>query len=162
MSRWRNLHRKHRQWQALQSWERTTLLQFAFLLPITWIGLRVLGFARMRRFCESALPSSPNLPVLEHNVHLAQAQRYAALAAIAARHGLYSANCLHQSLPLCWLLRRKGLPAQLKIGVKPNMRDFQAHAWVEVEEGVPLKQTDVGYQCFSDGNNMRSSKAISN
>ena len=45
-------------------------------------------------------------------------ERCAELAAIAARHGLYRANCLHQSLALCSLLRRDGLQTRLRIGVE--------------------------------------------
>lgn len=61
---------------------------------------------------------------------------------MAARHGLYRANCLHQSLALCRILRREGLPARLRIGVKKNMRTFQAHAWVELE-GTPLGRQSI-------------------
>jgi transglutaminase-like putative cysteine protease len=40
------------------------------------------------------------------------------------------AQCLEQSLTLYVLLRRRGVPADLKLGVRP--RPFYAHAWVEV------------------------------
>lgn len=41
------------------------------------------------------------------------------------------ALCLEQSLALTWLLRRRGVPAELRVGVQP--RPFYAHAWVEVD-----------------------------
>jgi hypothetical protein len=47
------------------------------------------------------------------------------------------ALCLEQSLALTWLLRRRGVPAELRIGVQP--RPFYAHAWVEVG-GAPLNE----------------------
>ncbi|MBK6360783.1 MAG: lasso peptide biosynthesis B2 protein [Comamonadaceae bacterium] len=62
--------------------------------------------------------------------------RYAELTAIAARHGFYPANCLHQSLALCRLLRRLGAPSHLRIGVKKGTGSLQAHAWVEVNDCV--------------------------
>jgi hypothetical protein len=40
------------------------------------------------------------------------------------------ALCLEQSLALTWLLRRRGVRAELRVGVQP--RPFYAHAWVEV------------------------------
>lgn len=40
------------------------------------------------------------------------------------------ALCLEQSLALCALLRRRGVPAEFRLGVKPL--PFVAHAWVEV------------------------------
>lgn len=47
------------------------------------------------------------------------------------------ALCLEQSLALTWLLRRRGVPAELRIGVQP--RPFYAHAWVEMD-GRPLNE----------------------
>jgi hypothetical protein len=47
------------------------------------------------------------------------------------------ALCLEQSLALCYLLRRSGLAAELRVGVQP--RPFQAHAWVEVD-GAPVAE----------------------
>lgn len=41
------------------------------------------------------------------------------------------ALCLEQSLALTWLLRRRGVRAELRVGVQP--RPFYAHAWVEVD-----------------------------
>lgn len=65
------------------------------------------------------------------------AQRCAALTGIAARHGLFPGNCLPQALVLQDLLHRRGLAAELRIGVLPGSNPLQAHAWVELE-GVPL------------------------
>lgn len=45
------------------------------------------------------------------------------------------ARCLEQSLALTRLLRLRGIPAELRFGVRPH--PFAAHAWVEVE-GEPL------------------------
>jgi transglutaminase-like putative cysteine protease len=47
------------------------------------------------------------------------------------------ARCLEQSLALYVLLRRRGVPAQLRIGVQPY--PFNAHAWVELS-GAPLNE----------------------
>jgi hypothetical protein len=66
------------------------------------------------------------------------AHRVAVAGAFYPRRAL----CLEQSLALCLLLRRRGVPAQLRIGVQP--RPFHAHAWVEVA-GRPLQEPpDVG------------------
>ena len=47
------------------------------------------------------------------------------------------ARCLEQSLALYILLRRRGVPAELKLGVQPF--PFNAHAWVELN-GAPLNE----------------------
>lgn len=57
--------------------------------------------------------------------------------ALAAAFYPRRALCLEQSLALCWLLRRNGIAAELRLGVQP--RPFQAHAWVEVD-GRPLAE----------------------
>ena len=39
-------------------------------------------------------------------------------------------TCLYQSAAECLVLRRYGVPATLKIGVKNGSGDIEAHAWV--------------------------------
>ena len=45
-------------------------------------------------------------------------------------------NCLEQSLVLCWLLRRRGIAADLRIGARKDSDRFEAHAWVELNSQV--------------------------
>jgi hypothetical protein len=47
------------------------------------------------------------------------------------------ARCLEQSLALFVLVRRAGVPAELRFGVRPY--PFLAHTWVEVD-GAPLNE----------------------
>jgi hypothetical protein len=47
------------------------------------------------------------------------------------------AICLEQSLTLYLLLRHRGVPAELRIGVQPY--PFHAHAWVECD-GEPINE----------------------
>jgi hypothetical protein len=116
-----------------------------FLLPAVWLRIRLSGFHKARRAAELELPSGPVQP---EQAPMDFAQRCAQLTAIAARHGLYQANCLHQSLALCRLLREKGLPARLRVGVRKNAQPFQAHAWIELE-GIPLGQQSIAeYEAF--------------
>jgi hypothetical protein len=61
------------------------------------------------------------------------ARRVSVAAAFYPRRAL----CLEQSLALYVLLRRRGVNAQLRLGVQP--RPFFAHAWVEVD-GVPVAE----------------------
>jgi len=59
---------------------------------------------------------------------------------VAARHGVYSATCLPQSLTLWWLLRRQGIESDLRFGARKEAERMEAHAWVELD-GVPLNDT---------------------
>lgn len=69
----------------------------------------------------------------------------AALVALTARRVALAgafyprrALCLEQSLTLFVLLRRRGIDAQLRLGVQP--RPFYAHAWIEVG-GRPISES---------------------
>ena len=46
-------------------------------------------------------------------------------------------RCLTRSLCLRWLLGRRGLPAQLRLGVAREADGLLAHAWVELQ-GQPV------------------------
>lgn len=134
-----DLRRKLNQWRELLPWERRVLSTLFLLLPITWLTLRLFGFNRARRLAEFDF-STKSIAV--EQTQILKAQRYAELTVIAAHHGLYKANCLHQSLALCRLLRHCGLPARLRIGIQQNAKPLKAHAWV-VLYGVPLGRQSV-------------------
>lgn len=51
-------------------------------------------------------------------------------------------RCLMQSLVLCGVLARRGVPSSVVIAVRPGS-DFGAHAWVELD-GRPLLPTGEG------------------
>lgn len=53
------------------------------------------------------------------------------------RYSFHEATCLPASLLLWWLLRRRGIAADLCIGARTLTGEFEAHAWVEFE-GVVL------------------------
>lgn len=134
---WSKVLRRFSRWWALSPWERWVLVRLVVLLPQVWVGLRVAGFVRMHRWAENGKSSGSRAGMTflagpdDSILH-----RYAELTAIAARHGFYPANCLHQSLALCRLLRRLGAPSHLRIGVKKGTGSFEAHAWVEVNDCV--------------------------
>ena len=56
---------------------------------------------------------------------------------IATRHTPFRATCLSRSLLLGWLLRRRGVASDLRIGVRLTNGVLDAHAWVECS-GVPV------------------------
>lgn len=58
----------------------------------------------------------------------------------AAHNVLPAGNCLTRSLCLQWLLRRRGVPTDLRIGVQLANGQLLAHAWVEYG-GHPLNDT---------------------
>lgn len=132
--------RKHpgrvRRFLALSPADRKVLLGAFFLLPLTAAGLRVIGYRRLRGFFESLLPGPPSVALDRVGDPCDAARRAAQMVDAAAREGLRSGTCLERSLVLWWLLRRRGIPAELRIGARKNASIFEAHAWVELDGAV--------------------------
>lgn len=59
---------------------------------------------------------------------------------VAARRGMARGTCLTQSLTLLRLLQREGMMGQLRIGVRLQAGQLDAHAWVEVD-GQPVNDS---------------------
>jgi hypothetical protein len=102
------------------------------VLLATRAYLKARGFgrsvARARRL--AARGSGPGLTP-------AEVERTAYHVAVAGAFFPGRAVCLEQSLALYVLLRRRGVPAELRLGVQP--RPFYAHAWVELH-GEPVNE----------------------
>lgn len=66
------------------------------------------------------------------------------LVSMAARLHLLSMTCLPRALTLRWMLSRRGIPAQLQIGMSKSPAGVYAHAWVEVGEAAIGEPEDIG------------------
>lgn len=116
-------------------------------LPVTGAFIRAIGFQRTSKVWARFSGSVPLRPSSAQD--MTDAQALARLAAIAGRRGPIAVTCLRQSLVVRAWLRRRGLDAQLKIGVKKNGAALDAHAWVELD-GVALAQPDLSHLPFSE------------
>ena len=132
------MQRWHRFWQ-LSGYERGVVLEAAGGLLATWLGLRLAGFRRWKNVL-AALAPSPNTTARQANASQPSqrdaAQTIARMAAAATRNFFFNTNCLEQSLVLWWLLRRRGIAAELRIGARKEFERFEAHAWVEADSAV--------------------------
>lgn len=140
------------QWRSLAPWERRLLLWLAILLPLIGAAVQLLGYARSRALLER-LPRPSEGATRAHTAASTAdtAQRIARLVSVAANRGPYRATCLRQSIALWWLLRRRGIAAELRIGVRKDEGELQAHAWVE-HEGRALNDprgVTRGYAAFT-------------
>ncbi|MDE3108598.1 MAG: lasso peptide biosynthesis B2 protein, partial [Acidobacteriota bacterium] len=63
---------------------------------------------------------------------MAIASAMARSEAAAARHLPLKLTCLDRALTLWWLLRKRGIAAELRIGGRKKSGEFEAHAWVEL------------------------------
>jgi hypothetical protein len=122
-----------------------SLLAAAALMPVFWLGLRLLGLPRFQARLQRSRVTR------DAAMTLADIQALGELVNIAARHTLGPRTCLTRSLLLGWLLRRRGVESQLRIGVRLANGVLDAHAWVECA-GVPVNdRPDVGTQFASFG-----------
>jgi hypothetical protein len=134
-----------RQFASLSRSQQRTLLASAAWMPLFALSLRLLGLAR----CQSLLYRTPMRPRLDA-MPLDQIRAIGTAVNIAARHA-FPARCLTRSLLLVWLLRRRGVRADLRIGVSTAGGSFRAHAWVECD-GVPVNdRPDVASEFASFG-----------
>ena len=108
--------------------EKTVLLEALVLLPVARLGLRALGLRRMKDALALGRRCSLEGSILG-DAEIARARRVARLVDVAA--GFIGGNCLARSMVLAKILGGKGIPAQLRIGVRSGERGIDAHAWVE-------------------------------
>jgi hypothetical protein len=120
-----------RRLRALPAPDRSLLLRAWAALLLVDLGLRTLGYARLRRCLERGWPPTRK-PSSDPETVARTVDR-------AARHHLYPMRCLQRSLALEHLLRRSGHAAGIRFGVRRAGADgeLSAHAWVEVD-GRPL------------------------
>lgn len=131
-------------WQKLRqltSQECLLLAQALVVIPLLGLGLRILGWQRLKTFLERSGGSRRphRLPEQE----LDYARRAARLTNIAAGRKPLQATCLQRSAALWWLLRRQGIESGIVLGVRKGDRRLHAHAWVEYQGIVLNDRPDV-------------------
>lgn len=136
---WRNVDRVRR----LSRGERRALLDAYVALLVVAIELRWFGYRRLIRRIENVSVRGRDAP-LEPDA----AEAFAKWLAVASRHHLIRAQCLHRSLALHRRVRREGLSSQLRIGVVKDGSDLKAHAWVELN-GSPVGEDPDGVARFA-------------
>jgi hypothetical protein len=135
-----------RRFAHLGASDRAIALRAASLLLLTSVSLRIVGFRRWKSFLDRRLPAI-NPSVAPQQELLAQARHLAALHSSAARHLFFSTNCLQQALSLYVLLRRSGIPAELRFGARKDAASLEAHAWL-VCLGFPLNEDQGQHRHF--------------
>ncbi len=110
---------------------RGTVFAASLLLPLAGLALHLLGVRRaLRLFAGDLRFAGVSAPQT--------AERVARDVERAGReYSPYPVDCLVRSLVVVWLLRRRGIAAEFRLGVRTLTGRFEAHAWVE-HGGVPL------------------------
>jgi Transglutaminase-like superfamily len=117
-----------RRFRALSGTSRSLVVEAAASLAATRVGLRLAGFRRWKALLMRLTPATVDGG---NASNLDQAQYVSRLTQATARNLFFTANCLERSLTLWWLLRRRGIAADVRIGVRKAEGQFEAHAWVD-------------------------------
>lgn len=118
--------------RALTGSERRLFLLALILQPVLVLALRIWGFKSVHHFLRRTSPP-PSPPALQLPIALTpgELRRIAHLVDIAADRVPVRVPCLTRSLTLWWLLRRRGIESDLRIGVRKSNGEFASHAWLE-------------------------------
>jgi hypothetical protein len=122
-----------RRFLRLTGFERGVVFEAVAELPVMWAAVRLAGV----HVCKAALaqPTGARHPISD-SITLEAAQRIARLQAITAATLFPGMTCLEQSLVLFWMLHRRGMNPQFRIGARKDEGRFEAHAWVEMNGTV--------------------------
>jgi hypothetical protein len=125
----RSLLSKLRNLSALPPTDRRVVIEAAAALPAIALSLRIVRMTPLLgRLGRLADAMTVPVPASDPSATIRRTRR---LLALAARRGIYRGNCLSRSTTLWWLLRRRGVRTDLRIGVCVENDDLVAHAWVE-------------------------------
>ena len=117
--------------------QRRTLVLALVLLPLFAVLLRLSSPARL--LSRVGARGTPGPGAMASALALARPVNL-----VAAR---LRATCLTRSLVLHWILARRGIGTELKVGVRNEGGGLHAHAWLECGE-VPVNDTVRGVQGF--------------
>ena len=137
------LKNKLRQLSELTSLQWWIILVAVFMLPMIALSLRLSGFKQTKNRMFRLIPTGID-SISAREDDLSRALLISRAVAIAGNHGLFKANCLKQSLLTWCLLGRRGIAAELKIGVKKDVIALNAHAWVEYRGNILIDTADIG------------------
>jgi hypothetical protein len=119
----------------------------AILLPLVRWSLRLRGYGKtftsLQKRIQFQAKGTGNLPEVREEV-----QATCRMVRAALRYSLAQYSCLEESLTLWYLLRKQGIPACLRIGVRKENEKFEAHAWVE-HGGEALNQDEAMHRHYA-------------
>ena len=118
--------------RRLDSTDRLLLLEAALLLGAARLAIRFVPFARIAGRLGQHMAETPATQPPEA---LATSRRVRKAVELAARNLPWESVCLPQAITAKLMLRRRGIPSTLYLGVLRE-KEFLAHAWVRAGEVV--------------------------
>jgi hypothetical protein len=114
--------------------DKVLLAQLAAGCCAIAIALRMVGWQRLAQFISARSHSKwlRHLPLF----HLSDDIEHLSSMANVASGPFPRNRCLVRSMALLWLLRTRGEPAEVVLGVRKREGNFEAHAWTLSEQGL--------------------------
>jgi transglutaminase superfamily protein len=137
-----------RRFSALPRAAKLDFVRAALLLPLIRMSLRLRGFRATQRTLQLCIRRG--VAALPEEAAADETKVVSRMVRAAGRYSLLRGTCLERSLALWWLLARKGIATQLRIGARKSGERFEAHAWVE-RNGSAIGELDgihVHYSAF--------------
>jgi len=137
---WNLLAGKWRRFRELTPAQERLFLRSLVLLPVTagLVRIRGLGWVQQRTLARRPPPIA-----IDNQQQIDLARQAAEAVDLAARRGVWRANCLQRSFVLWRELVRLGVSGDLRIGVRPGGAQPEMHAWVEVDGRVINDRPDI-------------------
>ena len=122
--------------------ERTILIIAVPLVAAVRLCLLIVPFPTLYKAWLATLPRLARTPSAESP----SPERVVWLVAVASR-SIPGARCLPQSVAAQLLLARQGHLVELRIGVRKQDDELEAHAWLE-HNGAPISDSDAKIEHF--------------
>ncbi len=113
--------------------ERLILGQAWGLFLLVELALLILPFTRLLTLSDKLFSKRKGEPALGL---IPSVPRLAWLVEVAGRYAPVAATCLKKALVLSWLLRKRGIQTELRIGVARHDGSLKAHAWLDYDGQV--------------------------
>ena len=127
-------------YKALDPVSRRMFRRAVLLLPLVRWSLRLRGYGKTLTSLQRRV--RPRATGLESSPEVKEAVQFTCrMLRAAVRYSLVQFTCLEESMTLWYLLREQGITACLRIGVRKENEEFEAHAWVE-HGGEALNQLE--------------------
>jgi hypothetical protein len=123
--------------RALSWANRGLLIEAAFAIPAMHVLVRVFGVGPVHDALGKVTSARVSGQVDRGAGASTRVREVARIVAMAARYAAGDHTCLHRSMALWWMLRRRGFDGRLMMGVRKGDAAFEAHAWVN-HAGVVL------------------------
>jgi Transglutaminase-like superfamily len=135
--------RRWNEFRALTGRKKRFLFAAFIVQSLIVSALRIWGFRPVHAFLQRTSPtphSAPSTQAEDERPAIEELKNLGRLVNAAANHSPIRTACLTRSLALWWLLRRRGIACDLRIGVSNGMGEFEANAWVEYD-GVAINDS---------------------